>query len=101
MTTSPQRMFDPYPRNRTLQAPASVVFGITPDDDKWLPRATKTLRIFNDTDEIKQIKIRTVTGNDEVLLIPPLCLLFEDVRTSKVYETGTSPELHIHGYSDL
>ena len=82
-------------------SPAGHMFLIEPHDENWLPRAVKRLRIFNDADEIRQIKIATVSGAVVTLLVPPLTLLFEGIRVARVFATGTSAGLFIHGYTDL
>lgn len=93
--------YNPYfNHGPSLDNAATRVIPITPDDDADLPRACKALRIYNPTAAAVTVKL-TSTGGDTVTLdIPPSTLWIEEIVTQKVFETGTSVGITIHGYSD-
>lgn len=83
--------------------PASNIFEITPSDTVELTRVAKALRIYNPNDTVATITVTPRKREDntsEILTIPPLCVIAEPLEVRKVWETGTSVGLIIHGYTD-
>lgn len=93
---------DPYARyDRNLDAAASILFLITPSDDEPLWRGIKRIRIYNSTEEVLQVTLKATRSEDPVTLaVPPLSIIWEDLRVDWVYDTGTDTGLVLHGYSD-
>lgn len=93
--------YDPYLR----EYPASPLYGgkrlfsITPSDTELLPRAIKKLRVLNPTNASQRVAVMTKEGDVTQLRFPP-GLSHEDGMFIKVFATGTSTLLFLHGYSD-
>lgn len=73
---------------------------ITPDDANDLPRVCKALRIYNPTTAAVTVTLTSTGGSTITLDIPASTLWIEEIVTQKVFATGTSVGITIHGYSD-
>jgi hypothetical protein len=73
---------------------------IAPDDGADLPRVCKALRIYNPTAGAVTVKLTSTGGSTITITIPPSTLWVEEIVTQKVFLTGTSVGITIHGYSD-
>lgn len=85
-------------RQATLDNSSTGCILIVPNDDDDLEQFPVGLRIWNPTGTVATIKLDTVKGDTVTLKVPALSLLSEPIYTAKVYETGTTAELEIHGY---
>lgn len=94
-------MLNPYIHHGpNLENSATKVLVITPDDDADLSQVCKALRIYNPNDVAATIHLLTTGGSEVTLTIPSKTLWTEPTVVEKVFETGTTVELIIHGYTD-
>jgi hypothetical protein len=92
---------DPYRRyNTTYDAPAAEIFRILPSDTDLVAKGVKRIRVFNPVTEVMMCRIRCVKGEPVDLAIPPLSIIWEDLRVVQVFDTGTDDGLIVHGYTD-
>jgi hypothetical protein len=82
-----------------LQNAATRLIAISQDDVNNLSQVCKGLRIYN-SGAAATIRITTAGGDDVTLNIPAATLWIEEVVVSKVWDTGTTDGLVIHGYTD-
>lgn len=79
---------------------ATSVFAIAPSDDADLPKVIKALRVWNPDAAAATIHYRTVDGDEVTVSVPASTLWTEPAVMDKVFATGTSATLVLHGYSD-
>lgn len=85
-------------RQATLDFASTGCKLITPDDNNDLADFAVGLRIYNPNATVATIKIDTVRGDTITLSVPAGSLISEPIYTARVYSTGTTVELIIHGY---
>ncbi len=92
---------NPYSRESYKSSPiaGTRMFAISPSDDTDLTQVIKRLRITNPTIEVASLNLLTAGGDQLAIPILP-GIWFEELQIVKIFSTGTSPELYLHGISD-
>lgn len=95
-------MYDPYKNDVPgVESPAANIIEITPSDSDEIVVGVKSLRLFNNSPTLATISVETSVGEQITLPIPGGAFYVEPLRVRKVFFTGTSASLIIHGYTDV
>lgn len=93
-------MKNPYDGYFDKLTSARKSFDITPSDTEQLSYAAKALRIYNPTGAAITVKVETSGGDTPTWDFPANSLTVESVMIVRVFATGTSAGIKLHGYSD-
>jgi hypothetical protein len=93
--------FDPYENHgANLMNSARVMLPITPSDTDDLLRVCKSIRIWNAATTPSTVTFTTVGGSVVTITVPANSVWTEPAVIVRVHDTGTTPGLELHGYTD-
>lgn len=86
-----------YQKRSANELISSMVL-ITPSDTVDLTSYALGLRIWNPNATASTVKFETVDGNEITITVPATSLIVEPVSVARVWATGTTAGVIIHGY---
>lgn len=94
-------MLDPYTyHGANLMNSARKMFQILPSDTDQVESVCKAIRIWNPNNTAETVRFLTYSGEDITVWVPANSVWTEPTVITQVFETGTTSQLIIHGYSD-